>query len=101
NAEVAHSVFTQKHQVGGDPLDRLVEAPVFGQSLNHVGLQLADLMASALLFPMAARAYCAASFSGAHVDPHFDRVTERFGDRIRQMQFRYQDLSGRWRGGIV
>jgi uncharacterized protein DUF3800 len=101
NAEVAHSIFTQKHQVGGDPLDRLVEAPAFGHSGNHIGLQLADLVASAVLFPMAARTYCAATFTGPHVDPHFDTVKRRFAERVRRLQHRYQDSTGKWRGGVT
>ena len=72
DSEVSHSIFTQKHQQAGDPLDRLVEVPAFGHSVNHVGLQLADLAASAFLFPMAARTYCVATTTGPHVDPHFD-----------------------------
>ena len=101
NAEVSHSIFTQKHRVAGDPLPRLVEAPTFGQSGNHVGLQLADLVASALVFPLAARTYCAATHAGVHVDPHFDVVKKRFGAQLRPLQHRYQDSAGRWRGGIV
>lgn len=59
NMQVSHSLFTQKHMAIGDGYPRLAETPTFGQSLNHAGLQLADVVASALLFPMAARTYCA------------------------------------------
>jgi hypothetical protein len=101
DSEVSHSIFTQKHQQAGDPLDRLVEVPAFGHSVNHVGLQLADLAASAFLFPMAARTYCVATTTGPHVDPRFDGVKERFADRIRRLQYRYQDSGGRWQGGVA
>ncbi len=100
NIEVSHSIFTQKHRLAGDPLTRLVEAPAFGHSVNHVGLQLADLVASALVFPMAARAYRATSQSGPHVDPHFERVRKRFAVRIRNLQHRYRDAAGTWQGGL-
>lgn len=100
NIEVSHSIFTQKHRLAGDPLGKLVEAPAFGHSVNHVGLQLADLVASALVFPMAARAYCATSPAGPHVDPHFERVRQRFTLRIRDLQHRYRDAGGGWHGGI-
>jgi hypothetical protein len=100
NIEVSHSIFTQKHRLAGDPLSRLVEAPAFGHSVNHVGLQLADLVASALVFPMAARAYCAASPAGPHVSPHFERVRRRFSFRIRNLQHRYRDAAGLWQGGL-
>jgi Protein of unknown function (DUF3800) len=100
NIEVSHSIFTQKHRLAGDPLTRFVEAPAFGHSVNHVGLQLADLVASALVFPMAARAYCATSQAGPHVDPHFERVRKRFAVRIRNLQHRYRDAAGAWQGGL-
>jgi len=100
NIEVSHSIFTQKHRLAGDPLAKLVEAPAFGHSVNHVGLQLADLAASALVFPMAARAYCSTSQAGPHVDPHFDRVRQRFTVRIRNLQHRYRDAAGAWQGGL-
>ncbi len=57
NASVAHSVFTQKHSVNGEPLDRILEMPTFGHSENHVGIQLADLLASAVVFPLAVESY--------------------------------------------
>jgi hypothetical protein len=51
NVNVAHSVFTQKYRATGDPYPRILEVPVFGHSNNHVGLQLADVVGSALLAP--------------------------------------------------
>lgn len=58
NIQVSHSVFTQKWRTGGDPFPSMLEVPVFSHSENHVGLQLADLIASTLVFPMAATNYC-------------------------------------------
>jgi hypothetical protein len=101
DAEVSHSIFTQKHKLAGDSFPHLVEATVFGRSQNHVGLQISDLVASALLFPMAARTYCAAPPATVHTSPHFDVIKARYGPRLRTMQHRYQDGAGRWRGGIV
>ena len=31
NVNVAHSIFTQKHQKAGDPYNRIVEMPTFGK----------------------------------------------------------------------
>ncbi len=102
NAEVSHSIFTQKHQLAGDALDRLVEVTTFGHTINHAGLQLADLIGSAVLFPMAARTYCLGSSAAqAYVDPYFEDVKLRFAPRVRALQHRYHDADGRWRGGIV
>ncbi|MEU6997474.1 DUF3800 domain-containing protein [Nonomuraea sp. NPDC046570] len=41
-----------------DPYTPLGEVPLFAASDNHAGLQIADLLASTLVFPMAASAYC-------------------------------------------
>jgi Protein of unknown function (DUF3800) len=101
NAQVSHSVFTQKHGLRGDPLPRIPEAPVFGVSLNHAGLQLADAVASALIFPIASRVYCSHQWPGIHTDAHFEAVRQRYSAQLRAREFRYQDLAGRTHGGIV
>jgi hypothetical protein len=101
NSQVSHSIFTQKHRSAGDPLPRIVEAPAFGSSGNHAGLQLADTLASALIFPMAARVYCAQQWPGNHTHPRFDDVRTRYAARLSSLQFRHQDGAGRWRGGVV
>jgi hypothetical protein len=100
NAVVSHSIFTQKMRLRGDAYPHIAEAPVFGSSINHAGLQLADLVASALIFPMAARVYCASHYSTVHVDPHYDQAKTRFGKRCGDLQYRY-DSAGRTTGGVV
>jgi hypothetical protein len=101
NAEVSHSIFTQKYRAAGDKYPRILEAPAFGSSTNHAGLQIADTVASAMTFPMAARVYCAQQWTGIHTDPHFDDVRSRFAARLGGRQYRYQDRSGRTHGGVV
>lgn len=101
DAQVSHSIFTLKHKQSGDELSRLVEAPVFGRSENHAGLQLADILASGLVFPIAARVYCAAHVSSIHTHRNYDVLRSRFSASLRPQQHLYQDSSGRTRGGIV
>ena len=100
DVRVAHSVFTQKHRKKGDALPHLVESTVFGRSENFVGLQLADIVASAMLFPIAARVYCA-SRAGLHTHQNFDLLRARYSKRLRALQHLYRDLGGRWLGGVV
>lgn len=97
---VAHSVFTQKWRTGGDPYPPLMEVPLFAHSNNHVGLQLADLIASTLVFPMAAHGYGAPA-SSVHNSSRYRAVHTDYGHRLRNMQYRYRDETGRWRGGMV
>ncbi len=101
DAQVAHSLFTQKYKTTGDALPRLVEAAVFGRSENHAGLQLADIVASAILFPMAARVYCVGKVTGVHVQRRLDLVRTRYAVRLRPRQYLYKDAGGRTRGGMV
>lgn len=101
NVGVSHSIFTQKFKVQGDAYGRILEMPTFGHSDNHVGLQIADLIASALLFPMATYAYCRNHVQNVHVDPNFGHLTARYGSRLRDLQYRYRDDMGRRRGGIT
>lgn len=100
NARAAHSVFTDKLRSGGDPVPAVVEAPLFGHSENHAGLQVADLVAGAMLFPMAVHAYCRATATGAHASGRYADVAADIGARLRSRRFVY-DGAGRPRGGVT
>lgn len=102
NSTVAHSVFTLKHRVAGDAFDRVIEMPTFGHSDNHVGLQIADLLCSAFLYPMAMHVYCSGKIHSVHVRSGYHVIQSRYAARIKAMQYRYQDSARhKWRGGIT
>lgn len=101
NTPVAHSVFTQKFKADGDEYRRLYEMPTFGHSDNHAGLQVADLVASAFLFPMATRRYCRGHVTSVHTSAGYEVLIQRYGFALRTLQFRYRRESGKWTGGIV
>ncbi len=101
NTNVSHSVFTQKFRAAGDAYAGLVEMPVFGHSDNHAGIQGADMICSAFLFPMAAYVYCLGHVNNIHVHLAYYRIRDLFGERLKRMQFRYQDASQWWRGGVT
>lgn len=101
NEGVAHSVFTQKWRTAGDLYPYLREVPLFASSSNHAGLQVADLVASCLVFPMAASAYCKPRAGAVHSASQYADVREDFGHRLKGLQYRYRDETGRWRGGLV
>jgi hypothetical protein len=101
NAAVSMSIFTQKYKVEGDGYDRVLEMPTFGHSQNHVGIQIADLLGSALVFPMATAAYCLGTVQNIHVDPNFGRLIERYGSRLSALQFRYRDENNKRCGGLT
>jgi hypothetical protein len=98
NDQVAHSIFTQKYRAKGDPFDRVLELPTFGISNNHVGLQLTDILCSALLFPMASSAYCFGHVVGVHVNSRDLEIRRRYARRIKRLQFR---VGTRWSINVI
>lgn len=101
NARVSHSIFTQRFRAAGDQYNRLVEMPTFGHSQNHIGLQIADILSSGLVTPIAASTYCVRHMTGVHVHPRYADVKARYAGRLKAIQHRYQDADGVWRGGLT
>jgi hypothetical protein len=101
NVPVAHSIFTQKFQSATSFYSGLVDLPTFGHSDNHAGLQLCDLVSSAILYPIACYTYCTGYVANVHVQSTATRIKLAFGHRVQKLQFRYQEPIGRWKGGVV
>lgn len=101
NTQVAHSVFTQKFKGTGDNYDRIIELPAFCHSDNHAGLQVIDMICSALLTPMAIYTYCAGHLTSLHIRPGYSEIKTRYREWLRTSQYRYTEASGRTRGGLV
>ena len=100
NSVVAHSIFTQKFQVGGDCYPRILEMPTFGHSENHVPIQISDLLCSAMLVPMAHDVYCKTHITSVHIHDRDALIRQRYAMRLRALGYRYQELN-RWKGGIT
>ena len=101
NLRVSHSVFTQKFSVAPN-YERLVELPTFGHSDNHAGLQICDIVCSALLYPIACFAYCTGHVNNVHVQPGASRLRHRYGQQLRGLQHRYYDAGvRRYVGGVT
>lgn len=98
NDQVAHSIFTQKYRARGDPFDRLIELPTFAVSNNHAGLQLTDVLCSALLFPMASSVYCFGHVFGQHVNGRDRLIRRRYTKHLKRLQFR---ADARWSIRVV
>lgn len=101
NVNVAHSVFTQKFRASSTVYSRILELPTFGHSENHAGIQICDILCSALLYPIATEAYCTGYVANVHVQARAAALRQRFGATLKAMQYRYQDPLGKWTGGIV
>ncbi len=93
NDQVAHSIFTQKYRAKGDPFGRILELPTFGVSNNHAGLQITDVLCSAMLFPMASSVYCFGHVTGVHVNGRDLVVRRRYARRLKNLQFK---VGGYW-----
>jgi len=84
NVNVAHSVFTQLHSAGRS-LRSLVEPPVFAHSDNHAGLQIADMLASALLFPLATHVLCVGQYPRNLHLRDYTALAARYSPRIADL----------------
>jgi hypothetical protein len=100
NSPNVHSVTTRRFRSGGNPLPRLVESPVFGHSDAHLGLQLVDIVASALIFPLACLAYCDNMTWNTHCHASYQRIQQRYGDRLRGLECREVVEGGSRVGGV-
>ncbi|HEY4760078.1 MAG TPA: DUF3800 domain-containing protein [Thermoguttaceae bacterium] len=100
NVNVAHSIFTMKFKSSGDAIPQIIEMPSFGHSQNHVGIQIADLLCSALLFPMATCTYCLGYVHNIHVHAEHIGLKRSFGARLRSLQYMYFD-EVKWQGGVT
>lgn len=94
NSQLAHSMFTQRF--GKMPKHRgLVDMPVFGHSDNHAGLQMADMICSAMLAPIACAVYAGQYKSwNRHCNSGFIDIREEFGTRIADRTFVWKDSHG-------
>ena len=101
NTPSVHGITTRKFKTGGDPMPYLAESPVFGHSDSHSLLQVADIVAASLVFPMACHAYCSDVQDNVHNDQSYHAITKRWGLRLRALEHRYTDADGCKRGGIV
>lgn len=93
-------ITTKRFRTGGDEFPHLVESPVFGHSDAHVILQIADLLVSALLFPMACAGFCLCLLDNVHPSDQYLDVRARFGERVRLLEHRYLNAQGDRVGGI-
>ena len=101
NLRVSHSIFTQKFSAVRN-YEHLVELPTFGHSDNHVGLQICDIVCSALLYPIACYAYCTGHVNNVHVQPGASRLRLRYGQQLKELQHRYYDAGARrYVGGVT
>ena len=102
NVSVSHSIFTLKFSSAAPSYQRLVELPTFGHSDNHAGLQICDIVCSALLYPIACFAYCTGHVNNVHVQPRAADLRRRYGEQLKALQYRYQNTAtGRYEGGLV
>jgi hypothetical protein len=101
NAQMSHSIFTQKFRASGDAYDRIIDLPTFGHSRNHAGLQVADILCSAVVWPMAIHTYCEGILNSQHVRPGYKLIKQNYVNRLSALQHRFQEANGKWRGGLV
>ena len=103
NKNTTHTVFTQRHQFRGNSYPRIIEMPTYGHSNNFAMLQLADIVCSAVVFPMVIDAFGAhlLNSKNIHASSRYTTIRGRYKELIKKMQFMYQDASDYWVGGML
>jgi len=102
NVNVSHSVFTQKFSGAAQSYRNIIELPTFGHSDNHAGIQVCDIICSAVLYPIACHAYCTGHVNNVHVQAGASTLKQRYGQQLKDFQYRYLDpVDNRYKGGLV
>jgi len=101
NNVASHAIFTQMYKHGGDSYSNIVEMPSFGDSKNHAGIQVADILCSAFLFPMVMHTYCLnKGLMNVHVQPKYEKIRELYANKLAVLQYRYTTSKGKREGGL-
>lgn len=101
NSPLVSNVVTAMYRRGGGDFSRLLDAPTFGHSDVHIGIQIADHIVSSLIFPMACYAFCSKYAWNTHVNTNYRILIENFGPALQELQMRYiSKPSLERRGGI-
>lgn len=100
NSIVSHSIFTRKFG-RHDAYPDIIEMPTFGHAENHAGLQIADVLCSALLFPLAVYSYCTGFIANCHVSPKYQILKTMFGGTLLDLQYSYLKDMGKMGGGVI
>jgi hypothetical protein len=85
NSIVSHSVLTQRFSRFVNK-DRLIESPVFGHSQNHIGLQIADILISGLIVPIAIATYCQGLIDESRAYDFDHAIKLRYATRLKKLQ---------------
>ena len=93
NKVVSHSIFTEKFRYQGDKYPRILEMPLFGESDNHAGIQIADLINSALIYPMIVIKFCDKRIEHPHLDNRFLRLWDSYEESLAELQVLFTDQS--------
>lgn len=103
NRIVSHSIFTQMYRKKrkGNAYPSLLEAPLFGVSNNHAGLQITDILTSSLLCPMATYTYCTGYVTNVHVSAADAQILNRYKRRVKALQYVTRAQGTTYRGIAV
>jgi hypothetical protein len=66
-----------------------------------VGIQIADILCSALIASIAGSTYSFPIVQNIHTEQGYALLKQRYGERLKALEYRYPDGTGRWRGGLT
>jgi hypothetical protein len=103
NQKTTHVIFTQIHKSIGSAYPKIVEIPAYGQSNNFAMLQMADIICSAVVFPMLLDVFgdYLIGNGNKHASVKYSAVRDRYKADVKEMQYRYLNTDGVWVGGLL
>lgn len=84
DAHMARPIYQAKFGEN-DALPRLTDVPMFGSSENHAGIQVADWLASALMFAELSRQHSTVLPEHAHLHKNDAQIAARYRKRLRKV----------------
>ena len=100
NEALSHSLFTEKNKLSGDKYPLVCEMPTFGQSHNHIMLQMTDIVSSALVMPISSHSHCTGHVFSDHVNADNLTIKNDYANKIKSLFYRYMK-DGRMKGGLT
>lgn len=92
NTPLTSNIVTRFYSSGkGRLLQHLVDAPAFGNSDAHVGLQIADIVVSGMIFPLACNAFCTRYDWNTHCSSTYSLLRNETAARLKALQYRYRN----------
>lgn len=100
NESVVQAITTRRFAKANPQFDRVLESPVFGHSDAHVPLQIIDIIASALIYPMSCVNWCCEEVKSNLDFRRFEDIARLHSPKLRSLECAFRNQYGAKQGGF-